>query len=145
MLVLGEECRRINEYIKKQREEGFNCLLTYAQMCDMHLPDEFVLEARIKFLRACLDLDFPSLPLWRPGFVGKWEAAGADDAVNMFEGTGPGCSGAAVQVGTSGAPTTWTECEMALAKNCEGTSTLEPEPAWKEEYDGRGLDPHEIK
>eukprot|EP00873_Tetraselmis_striata_P038213 jgi/Tetstr1/458477/TSEL_004331.t1 len=28
----GEECRRVNEYIKKQREEGFNCLLTYAQI-----------------------------------------------------------------------------------------------------------------
>eukprot|EP00873_Tetraselmis_striata_P041714 jgi/Tetstr1/461978/TSEL_007051.t1 len=56
----------------------------------------FVLEARIKFLRACLDPYFPSLPLWRPCFVMQWEAAGADDAVDMFEGTGPGCIGAAV-------------------------------------------------
>eukprot|EP00873_Tetraselmis_striata_P007701 jgi/Tetstr1/427965/TSEL_018039.t1 len=28
MPVLGEECQRVNEYIKKQRESGFNCLLT---------------------------------------------------------------------------------------------------------------------
>eukprot|EP00873_Tetraselmis_striata_P043400 jgi/Tetstr1/463664/TSEL_008525.t1 len=40
-----------------------------------------------------------------------WEAAGADDAVDKFEGTGPGCWGAAVQTGTSGAPATWTDCE----------------------------------
>eukprot|EP00873_Tetraselmis_striata_P045064 jgi/Tetstr1/465328/TSEL_000865.t1 len=38
--VVCEECRRVNEYIKKQREEGFSCLLTYAQMCVMHLPDD---------------------------------------------------------------------------------------------------------
>eukprot|EP00873_Tetraselmis_striata_P036956 jgi/Tetstr1/457220/TSEL_043868.t1 len=42
VLVLGGECRRVNEYIKKQREEGFNCLLTYAQMCNMHLPDDMM-------------------------------------------------------------------------------------------------------
>eukprot|EP00873_Tetraselmis_striata_P036955 jgi/Tetstr1/457219/TSEL_043867.t1 len=106
---------------------------------------QFVLEARIKFLRACLDPDFPSLPMWRPCFVGQWEAAGADDAVDMFEGTGPGCRGAAVQACTSGAPASSTDCEVALAKYCEGTSSLELEPAWKEEYDARGLDPHEIK
>eukprot|EP00873_Tetraselmis_striata_P002517 jgi/Tetstr1/422781/TSEL_013578.t1 len=29
-----------------------------------------------------------------------WKAVGADDAVVMFEGTGPGCRGAAVQAGT---------------------------------------------
>eukprot|EP00873_Tetraselmis_striata_P000345 jgi/Tetstr1/420609/TSEL_011697.t1 len=38
----SEECRRVNECIKKQREEGFNCLLTYAQMCSMYLPDEMM-------------------------------------------------------------------------------------------------------
>eukprot|EP00873_Tetraselmis_striata_P018864 jgi/Tetstr1/439128/TSEL_027580.t1 len=43
------------------------------------------------------------------------EAAGADDAVDVFEGTGPGCRGAAMQAGTSGAPATWTDCEVALA------------------------------
>eukprot|EP00873_Tetraselmis_striata_P014295 jgi/Tetstr1/434559/TSEL_023650.t1 len=64
----------------------------------------FLLKARIKFLRACLDPNFPSLPLWRPGFVGQWEAAGANDAVDMFEGTGPGCRGTAVQPGTIAAP-----------------------------------------
>eukprot|EP00873_Tetraselmis_striata_P040879 jgi/Tetstr1/461143/TSEL_006281.t1 len=42
VLVLGEECRRVNEYIKRQREEGFNCLLTYAQMCSMHLPNDMM-------------------------------------------------------------------------------------------------------
>eukprot|EP00873_Tetraselmis_striata_P028075 jgi/Tetstr1/448339/TSEL_035623.t1 len=42
VLVLGEECRRVNEYIKKQREEGFDCLLTCAQMCGMHLPDDMM-------------------------------------------------------------------------------------------------------
>eukprot|EP00873_Tetraselmis_striata_P034253 jgi/Tetstr1/454517/TSEL_041416.t1 len=71
--------------------------------------------------------------------------AGADDAVDMFEGRGPGCMGAAVQTGTSGAPATWTDCEVAMAKYCEGTGTLEHEPVWKEEFDARGLDPHEIK
>eukprot|EP00873_Tetraselmis_striata_P013776 jgi/Tetstr1/434040/TSEL_023184.t1 len=106
---------------------------------------QFVLEARIKFLRAGLDPDFPSLPLWRPCFVGEWEAAGANDAMDMFEGTGPGCRGAAVQTCTSGATATWTDCEVALAKYCEGTGALEPEPAWKEEFDARGLEPHEIK
>eukprot|EP00873_Tetraselmis_striata_P010997 jgi/Tetstr1/431261/TSEL_020958.t1 len=85
VLVLGEECRRVNEYIKKQRKEGFNCLLTYAQMCSIPLPDDMmklnlhnldvkcvargsgitdteraygrqvVLEARIKLLRVCMD------------------------------------------------------------------------------------------
>eukprot|EP00873_Tetraselmis_striata_P046158 jgi/Tetstr1/466422/TSEL_010950.t1 len=98
VLLLGEECRRVNEYIKKQREEGFNCLLTYVQMCSMYFLDEFLLEACLKFLRACLDRDFPSLPLWRPCFVGQWEAAGADDAVDMFAGSGPGCRGAAIRV-----------------------------------------------
>eukprot|EP00873_Tetraselmis_striata_P006479 jgi/Tetstr1/426743/TSEL_001680.t1 len=117
----NEECRRVNECIKTQREEGFDYLLTYAQMCSMYFPDEmwdvkcvargsgttdteraygrqFLLEAlRIKFLRACLDQDFRSLPLWRPGFVGQWEAFGADDAVDMFEGTGPGYMGAVVE------------------------------------------------
>eukprot|EP00873_Tetraselmis_striata_P019083 jgi/Tetstr1/439347/TSEL_027785.t1 len=42
VLVLGEECRRVNEYIKKPREEGRNCLLTYAQMCGMHLHDDMM-------------------------------------------------------------------------------------------------------
>eukprot|EP00873_Tetraselmis_striata_P045995 jgi/Tetstr1/466259/TSEL_010815.t1 len=32
-----------------------------------------------------------------------WQAAGADDALVMFEGTEPGCKGAAVQPGTSAA------------------------------------------
>eukprot|EP00873_Tetraselmis_striata_P005459 jgi/Tetstr1/425723/TSEL_016143.t1 len=36
----NEECQRVNEYIKKQREEDLNCLLTYAQMCIMYTPDE---------------------------------------------------------------------------------------------------------
>eukprot|EP00873_Tetraselmis_striata_P009175 jgi/Tetstr1/429439/TSEL_019349.t1 len=36
----SEECRRVDEYIKKQREEGFNCYLTFAQMCSMQLPDD---------------------------------------------------------------------------------------------------------
>eukprot|EP00873_Tetraselmis_striata_P032859 jgi/Tetstr1/453123/TSEL_040146.t1 len=120
-LADGEECKRVNEYIKKQREEGFTCLLTYAQMCSMYLPNKmmklnlhnrmrdvkcvargsgttdteraytrkFLLEARIKFMRSWLDPDFPSLPMWL-GFVGQWEAAGVDHAVDMFEGTGPG-------------------------------------------------------
>eukprot|EP00873_Tetraselmis_striata_P034254 jgi/Tetstr1/454518/TSEL_041416.t2 len=153
----SDECRRVNEYVKKKREENFNSLLTYAQMCSMHLHDDimklnlhnpmrdvkcvaigsgtidtgraygrqFVLEARIKFMLG-----------------GR---AGADDAVDMFEGRGPGCMGAAVQTGTSGAPATWTDCEVAMAKYCEGTGTLEHEPVWKEEFDARGLDPHEIK
>eukprot|EP00873_Tetraselmis_striata_P019358 jgi/Tetstr1/439622/TSEL_028044.t1 len=94
VLVLGEECRRVNECIKKQREESFNCLLTYAQMCNMHLPDEM------------MKLNLHNL----------WEAAGADDAVDMFEGTGPGCKGAAVQAGTSGSPATWTDCEVVHEK-----------------------------
>mmetsp|Transcript_29184 Transcript_29184/g.74881 ORF Transcript_29184/g.74881 Transcript_29184/m.74881 type:complete len:95 (-) Transcript_29184:934-1218(-) len=38
----SEECRRVNKYIKKQRKEGFNCLLTYSQMCSMHLPDDMM-------------------------------------------------------------------------------------------------------
>eukprot|EP00873_Tetraselmis_striata_P024246 jgi/Tetstr1/444510/TSEL_032389.t1 len=67
----------------------------------------------------------------------------------MFEGTGPGCKGAAVESGTSAAPATWEdceECEVALAKYCEGTgTTLEHEPAWKDEYYARGLDrPNDI-
>eukprot|EP00873_Tetraselmis_striata_P027201 jgi/Tetstr1/447465/TSEL_003722.t1 len=36
----NEECQRVDKYIKKERKEGFNCLLTYAQMCSMYLPDE---------------------------------------------------------------------------------------------------------
>eukprot|EP00873_Tetraselmis_striata_P010278 jgi/Tetstr1/430542/TSEL_020340.t1 len=90
--------------------------LHFAETVAVLVLGSFVLEARIKFLRAGMDPDFPSLPLWRPGFVEQWEAASADDAVDIFEGTGPGCRGAAVQAGTSGAPATWTDCEVALAK-----------------------------
>eukprot|EP00873_Tetraselmis_striata_P039765 jgi/Tetstr1/460029/TSEL_005349.t1 len=111
-LADSEERRRLNEYIKKQREEGFNCLLTYAQMCIMYLPDEMM----------------------KPNLHNMWEAAGADDAVvDMFEGTGPGCRGADVEPSTSGDPAIWLECEEAMAKYCQGTGTLEPEPARKEE------------
>eukprot|EP00873_Tetraselmis_striata_P040117 jgi/Tetstr1/460381/TSEL_000059.t1 len=187
----SEECRRVNEYIKKQREEGFNCVLTHAQMCSMHLPDDmmklnlhsmvcrvraqvaaggstardserwmertmrdvkcvargsgttdteraygwhFLLEARIKFLRACMDQDFPSLPLWRPGFVGQWEAAGADDAVDMFEGTGPGCMGGAVQAGTSGASATWTDCEVVHEKPETRRHVVFKHKTWDEQW-----------
>eukprot|EP00873_Tetraselmis_striata_P040813 jgi/Tetstr1/461077/TSEL_006224.t1 len=53
----------------------------------------------------------------KQGFVGQWEAAGADDAVvDMFEGTGPGCRGADVEPSTSGDPAIWLECEEAMAK-----------------------------
>eukprot|EP00873_Tetraselmis_striata_P028453 jgi/Tetstr1/448717/TSEL_035954.t1 len=72
------------------------------------------------YQRTGLDQDFPSLPMWRPCLVGQWEAAGADDAVDLFEGTGPGCKGAAVEPSTSGAPATWTDCEVALAKYYQG-------------------------
>eukprot|EP00873_Tetraselmis_striata_P020543 jgi/Tetstr1/440807/TSEL_029114.t1 len=178
----SEECQRVIEYIKMQREEGFNCLLTYAQMCNMYLPDgmmklnlhnlvcrvkaqeaargstardsrlwmertmrdvkcvargsgttdteraygrQFLLEAHIKFPRVGLDPDFPSMRLWRPCFVGHWEAAGANDAVNMFESTGPGCMGATVQPGTSATPATWTAC---AAPCCPGRGVLAPGP-----------------
>eukprot|EP00873_Tetraselmis_striata_P025862 jgi/Tetstr1/446126/TSEL_033726.t1 len=120
----GEDCQRVNEYIKKLREEGFNCLLTYAQI----LPE--------------------------PAFVGQWDHALWDSgrllaqtmrAVDMFEGTGPGCMGAVVQPSTLGAPATRPDCEVALAKYRAGICALEPKPAWKDEYQTRGLNPHEIK
>eukprot|EP00873_Tetraselmis_striata_P002591 jgi/Tetstr1/422855/TSEL_013646.t1 len=79
------------------------------------------------------------------GFVGLWEAAGADDAVDMFEGTGPGCMGAAVQPGTSAAPANWAACAVALEKYYQGTCTLEPQPTWKREYEMAGLDLNDIK
>eukprot|EP00873_Tetraselmis_striata_P001491 jgi/Tetstr1/421755/TSEL_012659.t1 len=30
----SEECQRVNENIKKEREEGSNCFLGYAEMCN---------------------------------------------------------------------------------------------------------------
>eukprot|EP00873_Tetraselmis_striata_P003755 jgi/Tetstr1/424019/TSEL_014630.t1 len=105
---------------------------------------QFLLEARIKFPREGLDPDLPSLPMWRPCFVGQWEVVGADDAVDVFEGTGPGCRGAAVQPCTAAAPTNWAVCAEAWDKYCQGIGTLEPEPAWKRAYEV-GLDPHDIE
>eukprot|EP00873_Tetraselmis_striata_P010700 jgi/Tetstr1/430964/TSEL_020719.t1 len=119
----NEERQCVNEYIKKQRKESFNCLLTYAQMCIMHLHDEMM----------------------KRNLHNLWEAAVADDAVDMFEGAGPGCMGAAVQQGTSAAPATLTARVVALDTYCQGAGKLEHEPAWKREYETRGLNPHEIK
>eukprot|EP00873_Tetraselmis_striata_P028112 jgi/Tetstr1/448376/TSEL_035658.t1 len=117
VLVLGEECRPVNEYIMKQREEGFKCLLTYAQMCSVHLHDEMMklilhnLVRRVRAHEAARGSTARYSELWMER---TWETAGADDAVDS-EGTGPGCRGAAVQACTLGAPTTWTDYEVALA------------------------------
>eukprot|EP00873_Tetraselmis_striata_P006455 jgi/Tetstr1/426719/TSEL_001656.t1 len=55
--------------------------------------------AVIHYRRDCEECDAPA-----DNFVGKWEAAVADDVVDMFEGGAePGCSGA-VKPGTSAAP-----------------------------------------
>eukprot|EP00873_Tetraselmis_striata_P035669 jgi/Tetstr1/455933/TSEL_042714.t1 len=63
----------------------------------------------------------------------------------LSEGAGPGIMGAAVQPGTSAAPAILTACVVALDKYCQGTGAPEHEPAWKREYETRGLNPHEIK
>eukprot|EP00873_Tetraselmis_striata_P018145 jgi/Tetstr1/438409/TSEL_026975.t1 len=77
-----EDWQRVNESIKKQREEGFNCSLTYAQI------------------------------------------------------------GAAVRPGTSATPANWAACAEALDKYCQGTGTLEPEPAEKGAH-YMGLNPYD--
>eukprot|EP00873_Tetraselmis_striata_P045890 jgi/Tetstr1/466154/TSEL_010715.t1 len=117
----SEECQRANEYIKKQREEGLSCLLTHAQMCSMYLPDEM------------MKLNLHNM-VCRPGFLGQWEATGADDAVDMFEGTGPGCTGAAVEPGTSGAPATWPDCEVVHEKPETRRHVVLKDKTWDEQW-----------
>eukprot|EP00873_Tetraselmis_striata_P006705 jgi/Tetstr1/426969/TSEL_017182.t1 len=133
----SEECRRVNEYIKKQRDEDFNCLLTYEQMCSMQLPDDTMklnlhnLVCRVRAQEAARGSTARDSELWMER---TWEAAGADDGADMFEGTGPGCKGAAVQAGTSGAPAPWTDCEVVHEKPETRMPVVFKHKTWDEQW-----------